>query len=259
MIDLDAPEIVNRLFYPRPARRDTSTVPRTQDGTIRVDDNVRLGYRLYRPENPRAVIVFFHGNGEVASDYDFIAPHYFNIRAALMVVDYRGYGWSNGSPLTSTLLTDAEAVIPALPDALGESLNTLSKYVMGRSLGSAPAIHLAYKFPDTFKGLIVESGFADMPSVVRHLGIPVDLSQISDLPIANARRMQEITLPSVVIHGEDDHLLPIENGEKLHDAATHANKVFLRIAGAGHNNIMYRAGRMYFDAISLLIDKTHMH
>lgn len=252
---LDHPQIVNLLFYPRPATQGNSRIPNTIDGHIPVEDGVQLGYRLYKPDKARCVVVFFHGNGEVASDYDGIVHEYFGLQCAFLVVDYRGYGWSSGSPLTTTFLTDAEAVIPALPNVLGD-LQDLPRYVMGRSLGSAPAIHLAYKFPEMFKAVIIESGFSDMPSVFRRLGIPVDLSTISDIPVGNARTMQEVNLPLLVIHGENDNLLPIDNGEKIYHASPSDDKTMLRIPRAGHNDLLYIGRDAYFGAISKLIERT---
>lgn len=248
---LDDPAILSRLFYPRAARPGYSMIASAHDGTIAVDDGVVLGFRLYVPENPRSVILFFHGNGEVAADYDPIAKAYFTIDTALLVVDYRGYGWSTGTPLASTLLSDAEAVLPALPDILkSNNLDSLPLLVMGRSLGSAPAIHVAYTAPERFKGLIIDSGFADMPSVFRGLSIPIDLTTITDLPVGNAKRMESITLPLLVIHGERDTLLPIRNGEQLFRASPSVKKTFLPIPGAGHNDLMSRGLHVYFGALA---------
>jgi len=250
---LDAPEIVNGLFYPRKAVQGTSRVPNTRDGTIPVETDVALGYRFYTPpQDTDAVIVFFHGNGEVAADYDFVVPLFFEIKVALLVVDYRGYGWSSGQPLTSTLLSDAESVLPALDAMLGD-LRGKPRVLMGRSLGSAPAIHLAYHHADAFAGLIIESGFADMPSVFRRLGIPVDLDAVSDVPVGNVARMRSIMLPLLVIHGEDDNLLPVENGQKLFDAAPGTEKTLLRVPHAGHNNLLSVAPDRYVGAIAAFI------
>jgi pimeloyl-ACP methyl ester carboxylesterase len=250
---LDDPAIVSRLFYPRSANPKHSLISGSKSGTIPVADEFVLGYRLYVPEDPTCVILFFHGNGEVASDYDLISQAFSTVDAALLVVDYRGYGWSTGSPLTTTLLTDAEAVLPALPGILQSTkLDQLPLLVMGRSLGSAPAVHLAYKFPERFKGLIIESGFADMPSVFHNLRIPVDLSKVTDLPIGNVQRMEEIRLPLLVLHGENDTLLPVENGQKLFDASPNPGKMLFRIPHAGHNDILQHS-RIYFGALARFI------
>lgn len=252
---LDNPLILSMLFYPRPAQMGTSRVPKTQDGTIPVEDDIVLGYRLFQPEKPTRFILYFHGNGEVASDYDDIAPLFFRLGAALMVVDYRGYGWSTGKPLTSTLATDTDSVMKVLPEILQTAgLGDLPRFIFGRSLGSAPATYLAQEYGGSFKGLIIESGFADTPSVFKRLGIAVSLFRNTKMPIANAERMREVRLPLLVIHGENDQVLPVENGQQLFDASPVEDKRILRIPQAGHNDILYRGANVYFDAVGTFLD-----
>src|SRR5690606_13667599 len=105
----------------RSAAINSSSLPGTLEGHVPTPDGTQVGYRLYRPTAPHAVkfrILFFHGNGEVAADYDDIAPLSFTLGAALLVADYRGYGWSTGKPLTTTPLPDAETFFAAMPDIL---------------------------------------------------------------------------------------------------------------------------------------------
>ena len=250
---LDNPIITSMLFHPRPDRPGNSRVSGAVDGSIPVEDKVSLGYRFYVYKTDAPVILYFHGNGEIAIDYDGIARLFFDIGASLLVVDYRGYGWSTGSPLASKLLSDAEVVVPALPAILSHAkVGDVPLFLMGRSLGSAPAVHLAYTFPDRFKGLILESGFADMPSVMRRLGIQPELFSLSEqvlAPVGNARKLQSVKLPLLVIHGEADQLLPVEQGQQLYDASAAENKAILRIPGAGHNNILMVGMERYFGAI----------
>jgi hypothetical protein len=245
---LDSPMVTSMLFYPRPARPGTSSIPNTRDGTFQIAEGVHLGWRLFRPADPASVILFFHGNGEIAADYDPLAPLFFGVNAALLVVDYRGYGWSSGRPLTSALTRDAEAIMPTLPDALGD-LAARPLFVMGRSLGSAPASHLAWRLPERFRGVILESAFSDMPSVVARLGLPIPLPASDDLPLNNVGKIAQTDLPLLVIHGEQDQLLPVENGQRLYDASPAPRRTILRVPGAGHNDVMVADTEAYFGAI----------
>ncbi len=253
---LDAPIVVNRLFYPRKAERGTSVVPNTVDGTVVVDEanNIEIGYRMYQPAVAKTVILFFHGNGEVASDYDMIAGQFLQLDTILIIADYRGYGWSTGTPLTSKMLPDAEAIANALPEILGDHAS-LPRIIMGRSLGSASAIYLAHTMQTQFKALILDSAFAEVPSILRLLGMALTSFSTQKMPVENAKRMESIHLPLLVIHGEEDSLLPIHNGEKLYNASPATDKTFLRVPQAGHNNVMYYAGDNYFNSINALITK----
>jgi pimeloyl-ACP methyl ester carboxylesterase len=250
---LDNPLILSFLFHPRPAEPNTGRFENVIDGAIEVDEDVVLGYRLYAHDPGSPIILLFHGNGEVAPDYDDIAPLYHHAGASLMVVDYRGYGWSTGQPLTSTLLPDVEAVYQCLPGVFTEAALAGSPLiVMGRSLGSACAIELASRHPGALKGIIIESGFAHVVPLLTRLGLPmIDRVRVPD-PINNIGKMTLTTLPLLVIHGEDDSLIPVEEGQALHDASPATLKTIKRIRGAGHNDLLYYAEE-YFAAVEEFI------
>lgn len=251
---LDNPFILSILFYPRAAKPNPQPLPKIKDGTVPAED-VLLGYRLYIHQPDAPLILYFHGNGEIAPDHDGLAAEYHRSGASLLVVDYRGYGWSTGSPKGSKLLPDAEAVFAALPQikqAAGLSDSRL--YVMGRSLGSAPAIHLAHLHPEAFNGLIVESGFAHVIPLLARLGIPPHLLADFPDPIGNVRKMEQLHLPLLVIHGERDTLLPVANGQTLYEASPAQKKRILRLPQAGHNDLLYYGRDRYFAAIADMLN-----
>jgi pimeloyl-ACP methyl ester carboxylesterase len=252
---IDNPLIVSMLFHPRRAEMGRSRIDGVHDGTIATSDGVKLGYRLYKSD-ARTLIVFFHGNGEVASDYDDLASYFHRTGASLLVMDYRGYGWSEGKPVGSRLLPDAEAAFNGLHNILAAHgiPSDVSMFIMGRSLGSAPAIHLAYTFPDTFKGLILDSAFAHTPSLLKSIGIPTTLLQNIRDPFANEQKIASVKIPLLVIHGERDTLIPIEHGQRLYDASPSTKKVMMRVPRAGHNDILAHDFQAYFAALKKLIN-----
>jgi alpha-beta hydrolase superfamily lysophospholipase len=75
---------------------------------VEVEPGIVLGGRLYPAAPDSPAILFFHGNGEIAEDYDDIAPLYIQMGITLLVMDYRGYGTSGLT--ASHLLSDAVAV-----------------------------------------------------------------------------------------------------------------------------------------------------
>jgi alpha-beta hydrolase superfamily lysophospholipase len=250
---LDNPLILSNVFYPRVDQPGTSDLPNVTDGTIPTDDGVVLGYRLYTHTPDSPTLVYFHGNGEIASDYDNFADQFRRIGLSVMVVDYRGYGWSTGKPLISTLLSDAEKVLLSLPEIVGQK-NPV--FVMGRSLGSAPASHLAATHPDLLKGIIIESGFAHAPSIFgRLIGLPDSLTAKVPDVFDNARKIAAADLPLLVIHGERDTLIPVQNGQELYDVSPTTNKTILRIPGAGHNDLLLYGMADYFAAIKKFVEQ----
>ncbi len=248
---LDNPLVLSALFYPRQDKPRDRPLDNVYDGLIPVEGDIVLGYRLYAYPELEPVILYFHGNGEIASDYDDIAPEFERAGASLLVVDYRGYGWSTGQPLVSALLSDTEAVNNALPGILQQAgLSEKAVLVMGRSLGSACAIHIAHRHPERFKGLIIESGFAHAIPLLARLGLPVErLGSIPD-PIGNLQKIRTLDMPLLVIHGELDSLIPVTNGQALYDASPARLKRIVRIEGAGHNDLLMYGLGQYFDAIA---------
>jgi len=250
---LDNPLINATLFYPRRAEPGSNQRPGVSDGAISVSDDVELGYRLFAAEPALPVVLLFHGNGEIAPDYDDIAPLYHRAGASPLVVDFRGYGWSTGQPSVPTLLSDVDAVYGALPGLLENAGLTGDLFVMGRSLGSAPAIHLVHEYADTFAGLILESGFAHILPLMAQMGLPTArLAGLPD-PVGNVRKLAEVDLPLLVIHGERDTLLPVGNGQALYDVSPASHKRILRVPRAGHNDLLFFAPDEYFEAITRFI------
>lgn len=246
---LDNPVIMQFLFHPRRARPGGSRLPNAIDGTIPVVDDVALGYRLYAHKPASPVIVYFHGNAEIAADHDDVAPLYHSIGASLLVVDFRAYGWSTGTPSLGAMIPDVAAVQRAVPEILDQAgLGRSPLVAMGRSLGSAPAIHLASTNVTSYRGLIIESGFAQVIPLLARLGMPLGaLGNVAD-PVGNLDKIRRLDLPLLVIHGEQDNLIPISQGTMLYEASPSKNKVFRRFAQAGHNDLLYYA-EAYFEAI----------
>ncbi|MGJ3240243.1 MAG: alpha/beta hydrolase [Anaerolineae bacterium] len=250
---LDHPDILFNLFHVRKTVPIAHPDNKIKDGIVHIDDEVELGYRLYVHHSNAPILLYFHGNGEIAIDYEPIAPFYHTASASLLVVDYRGYGWSTGTPLTSTLLPDAQAVLDHMPSIEREQgiVPDRPLFVMGRSLGSAPAIYLAMNNADRLRGLIIESGYADAPSLFRRLGIviPDNLRNDDSLPLGNDEKIMRVTIPTLIIHGERDMLIPIKHGQTLYEKASSADKTLVTIPNAGHNDVSFVDVARYFSAI----------
>ncbi len=177
MIDLDRglelhdhPEILYRLFYPRREIAGDSEKPKIMNRFVEVARGVSIGCRFYPARSDGPNILYFHGNGETAPDYDYVAPVYAERGLNLFVADYRGYGMSGGSPTCTAMIKDAHPIFRDLVSFLHDEGFTGDLFVMGRSLGSAPAIELAYHYQGEFKGLIVESGFASARQPAQAVG-----------------------------------------------------------------------------------------
>jgi hypothetical protein len=109
---LDDPRLSSTVFFPRPDRPFGPEIPGVHDRMINVPE-AQIRIRAFPGSKEAPIILFFHGNGETARDYDHAATDYASLPARLVVADYRGYGPSTGKPSLITLLPDAHAALPA--------------------------------------------------------------------------------------------------------------------------------------------------
>jgi len=234
---LDRPQILARLFHPRP---EWGPPPEgAEDLRVPVAEGVTLGAR-FRPSAPGApTLLFFHGNGEVAADYDDLGPVFAGAGWNFLAVDYRGYGRSTGRPTATALLADAHGVFRWVRQWLAERGYPGPVAVCGRSLGSAPALELAASLghPEV-AGLVVESGFAELLPLLEVLGLdPEGLGLTEEHGFGNLEKIRQYRGPTLIIHGERDHLIPIGQGRALFAASEARDKRLLVIPGADHNSL----------------------
>lgn len=248
---LDQPEVLSFIFFPR---KDVTEAPaNASDHLIPVDKDVSISCRFYVHSQRAPSMIYFHGNGEVVSDYDHIAPIYNQLGINLFVADYRGYGASRGRPTFNNMISDAPAIFKAFVDILDENDYKNDIFVMGRSLGSAPAIEIVYHHQEQLKGLVIESGFASIINLLLHLGLPTESLGLKDTEFPNLTKMRTITIPTLIIHGEYDSLIPPTEGKALFENAASRNKNLVIIPDAEHNDIMLVGMERYFKAIKEFI------
>ena len=101
---LDRPEVRMFLFYPR--QEEFRAVPKDNviDILIPVEDDIVIGSTFHSAGKTNPTILFFPGNGEIAADYDDLAPIYNSLGINFFIVDYRGYGRSTGVPTVSAMM-----------------------------------------------------------------------------------------------------------------------------------------------------------
>jgi alpha-beta hydrolase superfamily lysophospholipase len=247
---LDQPEVLRVLFHPRPEYHFASQAPGIYPISIEVEPGIAVGGHLY-PASPEApAILCYHGNGEIAADYDGIAPLYTRLDITLLVIDYRGYGISGGHPTASNLVADAMPVFNALDGVLpDQGLAPSRLYVMGRSLGSVPAIEVAVHAGEQLAGLIIESGGWDTVGLMARLGVRLQGGDEIRDGFGSRAKMCQVTIPTLVIHGQNDVLIPATDGQELYHSCAAEDKRLLLIPGAGHNDLMMVGRAQYFGAI----------
>jgi pimeloyl-ACP methyl ester carboxylesterase len=253
---LDNPEVAAAVFHPRP---DLEPPPRNEhvsDHLISVDSDVHIGARFHTYSQTGANLLFFHGNGEIAADYDQLGPLFGKLEMNLLAADYRGYGRSNGRPTVSAMMADCHRILAYVREWLAAQDLSGPMVVMGRSLGSASALELAAEHPDVIKGLIIESGFAYAGPLLRLLGVDLEtLGFKEEEGFVNLQKISRYHAPTLIIHAEYDHIIPYADGLALYKASAAQDKQLLKIEDANHNDIMMRGFDSYMQSIDRLVSR----
>ena len=253
---LDHPDILRVIFpvayspffppeYLSPAPTGVPTY------AIEVEEGIKIvcGFWVSGKENPSTL--YFHGNGETVAVHDWVAPFYNQIGINLFVADYRGYGSSNGKPTISNMIGDAHTIFKGFKEIIGKEGFKNSLFVMGRSLGSVPAIEIAANYQDEIQGLLIESGTAsNFRRLWTYLGIGgQDAALSEESSFLNRVKIRQVYKPTLIIHGEYDQIISVEEGKELYQNSGARDKKLLIIPGADHNDIMVVEQSLYFDTI----------
>jgi pimeloyl-ACP methyl ester carboxylesterase len=158
-------------------------------------------------------------------------------RFGVFMIDYRGYGLSEGKPSENGLYADVDAALQWLK-INGLSDNRLVMY--GFSMGTAPATKLTAE-PSSMRPvkLMLEAPFASSEVMVQDAtGLALPATFVTDLKINNAEEIKTVQQPFFWIHGIDDHYLNITtNGELVYNNHKGIYKEPHRVPGAGHSNV----------------------
>src|SRR5213083_2946584 len=192
---------------------------------------------LHRPPPPSPALLWFYGNGENIASLAPILRAFQPREAALLVVDYPGYGGSEGRATEAGLYAAADAAYAALAGRAGVDARRI--HVYGRSLGTAVASYTAARHP--VAGLILESPFTSAAAMARHL-YPFLPRLGLRLSLDNLGHVRLVRCPVLLLHGTADRLAPTAVGMAVAAAAASPVEVVL-IHGAGHNDTYDVGGR----------------
>ena len=237
--------LANRaIYYPMKYPHglwDLETQLGATDVWLDTPDHVRIhGWWLPSP-GARLATLFLHGN---AGNVTHRAAQIREIAAAgssVLILDYRGYGRSQGWPTEKGLYNDSEAGYIYL---LGLGYHARDIVLHGESLGCAVAIDLASRRPCA--GLILEAPFssaADVAATVLPVIGPALVNSYNALP-----KMRWLLMPKLFMQGDRDEVIPARLAQKLF-AAAQDPKSFWIVEGAGHNDILSKAGGQYRDRL----------
>lgn len=206
------------------------------------------GWWLPSNDTKSDILLFLHGNGGNISSNLKYAQIFHQLGFSILMIDYRGYGQSQGNfPTEKQVYQDAQIAWDYLVDQKG--VNPQQIIVYGHSLGGAIAIELARENPN-MAGLIVEGSFTSMKDMVTFKGeytwFPIDtiLTQRFD----SLDKVNSLSVPLLLIHGEQDTIVPSYMSESLFTEAV-APKRLLLIPDASHNDVPEIGGEKYVQSL----------
>jgi pimeloyl-ACP methyl ester carboxylesterase len=206
-----------------------------------------------------SVILYAHGQSHNMDIYWDRAKLLANIGSknnyGVLMMDYRGYGMSEGESSEQGLYDDVETCINWLDD---QGVNETSTIYYGFSLGCIPVIHhAAYKTNFVPSKLIIESPLASVENLAQSSTlINVDPKFISTLVFNNAEKIKDVTTPLLWFHGIEDDYIEISNGQLIFDNYNGEYKEDHKIPDCGHSDIPDKIGyESYIEILEAFIKK----
>lgn len=213
-----------------------------EDVSIEATDGVTLHGWFVSGDSPR-VLLFFHGNaGNISHRLDSIRQ-FINLGFSVLIIDYRGYGHSEGSTSEAGIYRDADAAWRYLVDDRDIAENDI--VVFGRSLGGSVASWLAAQHQP--RALIVESSFISVPDVAQELYPWLPVRWLSRLRHATRDHVSDVQCPTLVVHSRDDEIIPFRHGQEIF-AAANEPKTLLAIRGS-HNDAFIQDEFAYIEGL----------
>ncbi len=241
------------LYLPNIPGRTLTVTPANmgmdyEDVFIQTSDGVTLHGWFVGARSDR-VVLFFHGNAGNISHRLYSIRHFQELGLSVLIIDYRGYGQSEGRTTEKGIYHDADAAWRYLTedrDILAENI-----VIFGRSLGASVASRLAAQHQPL--ALIVESSFTSVPDIAQELYPWLPARWLSRLSHATRDHISEVRCPVLVVHSRDDEIIPFHHGEAIFTSANEP-RTLLTIRGT-HNEGFLQDEQTYVAGLRTFLTK----
>ncbi len=256
---LNKPLYANFLFRPGKRSLEPGQVPvlegiQGKEVEIKGKNGETLNGWFFTNPDPesRFTILFNHGNAGTIENRTAITTLLLKAGYSVLLYDYQGYGYSSGSPTIDGVIDDACGAYDFLVEKMGIKPEEIIFY--GESLGVSVSCHLAnIRRP---AALILQSGFSSLKDIAGHhyplLRIyPRWLYPLPRLDSLSA--LKGTRLPTMIVHGQLDTVIPFSHAERLFNSITHDKKQFVAYADCAHSDICTLKPQEYVEALKGLI------
>ncbi|WP_043710284.1 alpha/beta hydrolase [Corallococcus macrosporus] len=224
------------ILYPAPR----STPLAEADGFSRLPLEGGLYVDLFHlPAPPGApTVVHFHGNGEELLTQVGLGSLMQARGLGFLTVEYPGYGASPGSPTEQGIYAAAEAALAWLR---AKGVTAQQTVLSGRSLGTGVAVEMARRGHGSRVMLV--SPYTSIPDIGATAFPFLPVRWLARDRFDTASKAAAVKLPVLIIHGEEDELIPVSMGRRLGSLFPQA--VVETVVGAGHNDVLEDPNRIY--------------
>lgn len=178
-------------------------------------------------DSPTPLVVFFHGNAELIDHQHAVLDLYRSMGVSVLLIEYRGYGLSDGTPSEAHIVLDSVAVIEQV--LARDDVDPGKLILHGRSIGGGLATQVALKTNPA--AIIVESTFTSISGMAMRYGVP---PFIVTSPLKSEEAFKQLDIPILILHGKHDTIVPVSHGHRLKAAAEDATLVLFE---SGHNDL----------------------
>ncbi|WP_179339690.1 alpha/beta hydrolase [Winogradskyella ludwigii] len=198
---------------------------------LKTDENTVINALHFKMENPKGVILYFHGNAGDLSRWGTIAEYFVSQQYDVLIMDYRTFGKSRGKLSEEGMYSDAQYCYDYLLKQYSENEITL----YGRSLGTGIASYLASK--NKPKQLILETPYYSILDVAKGRFPMLPVKQLLNYHFPTYQFLPKATCPIIIIHGTEDSVVPFVSAKKLSELNIE-NLNFITVKGGKHNNLI---------------------
>jgi len=236
------------IFFPEKLNKDYTFhfEQAFEEKNIPTAEGIKLNCLLFRADSSKGVILYLHGNAGSLSSWGGVAKHYTNLNYDVFIVDYPGYGKSEGKIHGQEKLY---ANLQSVYDTLKKQYAENNIIVLGYSIGTGPAPKLAStKLPGL---LILQAPYYSLKDLVKHI-YPVVPGFLLKYKFQTNEYLPKCKMPVVIFHGDNDKVIYYESSVKLNQ---HFKKgdTLITLKGMNHNGMTDNAD--YKNAIKNILSK----
>lgn len=239
------PVLVNSIaFHPSRPMAYSGAHDFIHEKMITATDGISIhAYYLAGKSKQKKLLIYFHGNAGNNSHRIYDAVVLYKMGVDVLLVSYRGYGKSQGSPSEQGIYTDAESSCQYAVKELGYRESDI--YVLGRSIGSAAAVDVAQH--KDLAGVILVTPLTSGPDMAAHMGLGFLKILVKDA-FDNRAKMRNIKAPLLIIHGTADRVVPFSQGQALFEAYSGTKKL-VTIPDGRHSDLQAQDPQAYWGSI----------